>query len=87
MQAEFSANFNVGEMTTNNQFVCIMLEFCKNVLSKVSFDRHLFAKELNKSVRWLNKEELKALRDWCIGRYGSRYGDLIQDTFHGLALG
>jgi hypothetical protein len=63
-----------------------MLEFCKSVLSKVSFDRQLFAKELRKSVRWLKNEELKALRDWCLGRYGNRYGDLIQETFSGMAL-
>ena len=63
-----------------------MLEFCKSVLSKVSFDRQLFAKELKKSVRWLKGEELKALRDWCLGRYGSRYGNLINDTFQGMAL-
>ena len=63
-----------------------MLDFCKRVLSKVSFDRQLFAKELKKSTRWLNVEELRALRDWCLRQYGARYGDLIQETFNPLAL-
>ena len=35
-----------------------MLEFCKTVLVKVSFDKALFAKELKKSVRWLKKSEI-----------------------------
>ncbi len=63
-----------------------MLEFCKRVLSKVSFDRQLFAKELKKSTRWLKGDELRALRDWCLGQYGGRYGDLIHETFNPLAL-
>ncbi|MFM1932824.1 MAG: hypothetical protein RL226_2127 [Bacteroidota bacterium] len=58
-----------------------MLEFCKNILTKVSFDRFLFAKELKKSIKRLNKEELMHLRDWCTQRFGSLYGDLIQESF------
>ena len=62
-----------------------MLEFSKRVLSKVSFDRHLFAKELRKCLKYLNVEELRMLRDWCLGRYGSRYGDVIDETFAAIA--
>lgn len=58
-----------------------MLELCKRVLSKVSFDRQLFAKELRKSVQRLGTDELRALRDWCLGRYGHCYSDLIEETF------
>ena len=58
-----------------------MLEFCKNVLTKVSFDRLLFAKELKKSIKWLSREELIHLRSWCIQRYGAMYGDLIHESF------
>ena len=39
-----------------------MLEFCKTVLSRVSFDRRLFAKELKKSFQWLSREDAEALR-------------------------
>ena len=62
-----------------------MLEFSKRVLSKVSFDRNLFAKELRKCLNYLNAEELRMLRDWCLGRYGSRYGDVIDETFAAIA--
>ncbi|MBI1266091.1 MAG: hypothetical protein GC193_01535 [Cryomorphaceae bacterium] len=58
-----------------------MLELCKNVLTKVSFDRLLFAKELKKSIKWLSREELIHLRSWCIQRFGSMYGDLIHESF------
>ncbi|MGY8888726.1 MAG: hypothetical protein ACKVJY_06765 [Flavobacteriales bacterium] len=63
-----------------------MLEFCKTVLVKVSFDKALFAKELKKSVRWLKKSEIHNLRDWCLKRYGEIYGDLIHATFSNQAL-
>tara|TARA_B100000768_G_scaffold144585_1_gene137164 strand:+ start:587 stop:784 length:198 start_codon:yes stop_codon:yes gene_type:complete len=63
-----------------------MLEFCKSVLSKVSFDRALFAKELKKSVRWLKRSEIQNLQDWCIKGYGEVYGDLITSTFSNQAL-
>jgi hypothetical protein len=58
-----------------------MLEFCKKVLVKVSFDRSLFAKELKKSISWLKKDELLHFKQWCIQRFGSTYGDLIQASF------
>ena len=63
-----------------------MLEFCKSVLSKVSFDRALFAKELKKSVTWLKKSEIQNLKAWCLNRYGDLYGDLIISTFSNQAL-
>ena len=63
-----------------------MLEFCKSVLSKVSFDRALFAKELKKSVHWLKKSEIQNLKDWCLNRYGEVYGDVILSTFSNQAL-
>jgi len=63
-----------------------MLEFCKSVLSKVSFDRALFAKELKKSVRWQKKSEIQNLKDWCLNRYGEVYGDVILSTFSNQAL-
>ena len=63
-----------------------MLEFCKSVLSKVSFDRALFAKELKKSVRWLKKSEIQNLKDWCLNRYGEVYADVILSTFSNQAL-
>jgi hypothetical protein len=63
-----------------------MLELCKEILQKVSFDRALFKKELAKATTWLNKDELKALRDWCINRFGKIYSKEITETFSALAL-
>ena len=39
-----------------------MLEFSKNILSKVSFDKSLFQKELQKSVYWIKKKDLMNLK-------------------------
>ncbi len=59
-----------------------MLEFCKKVLTNVSFDRILFKKELQKAIKWVQKEELTSLREWCIDKFGYKYGDIIQSSFH-----
>lgn len=58
-----------------------MLEFCKKVLTNVSFDRILFTKELQKAIKWVSTEELSALRDWCLAQFGSKYGDEIHLSF------
>ena len=63
-----------------------MHEFCKKVLTNVSFDRMLFTKELQKAIKWVKKEELTALREWCLHQFGARYGDVIDESFHRLAL-
>ena len=39
-----------------------MLKFSKNILRKVSFDPSLFKKELAKSAKWLNKQEIGNLK-------------------------
>lgn len=41
-----------------------MLKYAKKILQKVSFDRELFKKEYQKSLRWLNKKEAEELRIW-----------------------
>ncbi len=43
-----------------------MLEFTKKILSKVSFDKSLFKKELAKSARWLSKQEVITLKIWAL---------------------
>ena len=63
-----------------------MLEFCKKVLAKVSFDKVLFQKELKKSLRWLKVAERESLKKWCLKKYGDLYGDLILTTFSNPAL-
>jgi hypothetical protein len=58
-----------------------MYELSKMILQKVSFDRHLFAKELRKAVRWIKQEEVIAFRTWCLATFGATYKDVILETF------
>jgi len=58
-----------------------MLEFCKKILTNVSFDRLLFIKELKKALKWVSKDERRQLKEWCIQQYGSIYQDEITATF------
>ena len=62
-----------------------MLQFCKKVLAKVSFDRALFAKELKKSMIWLKGAERESLKQWCLKKYGDLYGEIILATFSNTA--
>ncbi len=59
-----------------------LIEFIKNVLVKVSFDRELFRKELKKSIQWLdNTAERILLYQWCTTNFGGQYPDVIQEAF------
>lgn len=58
-----------------------MLEYCQRILAKVSFDRHLFAKELTKSIQRLEPSDVFRLRMWCLEQYGQRYQDIILRAF------
>ena len=57
-----------------------MLEFNKKILSKVSFDKKLFRKELLKGVKWLNKRDGITLKIWALSTF-SQYKDVILDVF------
>ena len=57
-----------------------MLEFTKKILSKVSFDKDLFKKELKKSTRWMSKKELTLLKIWALTSF-SQYKKVIIDVF------
>jgi hypothetical protein len=57
-----------------------MLEFSKQILSKVSFDRNLFHKELKKSISWLKNDEIEKLKIWCLSSF-IFYNDLIIEAF------
>ena len=55
-----------------------MNEYLIEVLTKVSFDRGLFQKELNKSKRWLTAEEWDQLYAWAVDNFGNL---LLEGTF------
>ena len=57
-----------------------MLEFSKKILQKVSFDKKLFTKELQKSARWIAKHEVSALKIWALTSF-SHYKDAILEVF------
>lgn len=50
-----------------------MLEYCKMILEKVSFDVHIFRIELLKALDQLMGEEITELKKWCISRFGLNY--------------
>lgn len=58
-----------------------MLEYFKTILSKVSFDRWLFEKELKKAIVALVPEEIKTLRDWCYDQFGQIYESILNKCF------
>ena len=61
-----------------------MLEFSKRILRKVSFDKNLFRKELQKSTMWLNKKEVITLKIWALTTF-SQYKNTILEVFDKLS--
>ncbi len=63
-----------------------MLEYFKTILSKVSFDRWLFEKELRKALKTLVDEEISKLKDWCYENFGHIYLVILNRHFHQQAM-
>ena len=57
-----------------------MFEYTKQILTKVSFDRNLFRKELIKALRILKREERRLLKVWCVATFAA-YSDVVIDAF------
>lgn len=58
-----------------------MMEFSKQVLQKVSFDRLLFKKELIKARKWVGQQDQLVLKAWCLATFGHMYKDVIMEVF------
>ncbi|OEK03240.1 hypothetical protein BFP97_17675 [Roseivirga sp. 4D4] len=58
-----------------------MLEYFKIILSKVSFDKKLFERELRKAIKSLVEDELNELKNWCYAQFGKVYGPIIDRQF------
>jgi hypothetical protein len=58
-----------------------MLEYVKLILEKVSFDRRLFEKELEKGIKQLVPSEVRQLKTWCYTRFGTIYRNLLNRIF------
>ena len=54
---------------------------CKEILTKVSFDKLLFQKELKKALSWLKSEEIDGFKVWCQSNFGNIYPDVLQLAF------
>lgn len=60
-----------------------MVELSKNILMKVSFDRQLFQKELEKAVSWIKgSEDLQSFKDWCMIEFGHLYPMILKKAFY-----
>ena len=57
-----------------------MFEYTKQILTKVSFDKNLFRKELTKAMRMLKKDERRLLKIWCVATFAA-YSDVMLDVF------
>lgn len=62
-----------------------MYELSKKVLTRVSFDRNLFRKELLKAIKWLKPKESLMLKAWCLATFGHVYKDVILEVFESMA--
>lgn len=60
-----------------------MLNYIKTILDKVSFDKHLFEKELKKALKSLMPNEIKLLKEWCLQKFGKDYSTIINRCFVG----
>ena len=57
-----------------------MFEYTKQILTKVSFDKNLFRKELTKAMGVLKKDERRLLKIWCVATFAA-YSDVMLDVF------
>lgn len=63
-----------------------MLDYVKVILEKVSFESSLFEKELKKALKLLSIREIRELRKWCYGKFGSIYRGILNKTFRRTQL-
>ncbi len=62
-----------------------MFEYAKTILSKVSFSKELFSKELKKCINWVEKDQLEDLRIWCYSNFKDIYPEILDQAFSGKA--
>ena len=58
-----------------------MLEYVKLILSKVSFDKMLFEKELIKGLKMLKRDELLPLKQWCYESFTDMHLMIVNKVF------
>ena len=70
-----------GKMLVLTLTIIHMLEYFKTILSKVSFDKRLFEKELRKAIKALVENEVTLLREWCYQNFGQQYRPILNQCF------
>jgi len=59
-----------------------MIDYAKTVLSKVSFDKDLFKKELRKFLQHTTDDDQRSeLKNWVRGNFNKQHPDAINDVF------
>jgi hypothetical protein len=58
-----------------------MFELSKKILRKVSFDKKLFSKELQKAIGYVQPSERTLLKIWCLSAFGHLYQQEILEAF------
>ncbi len=61
-----------------------MLEFSKKILLKVSFDKDLFKKELQKNASWMSRNDIIILKIWALSSF-SQYKNIILEVFDNIS--
>lgn len=59
-----------------------MLDHQKNILRNIYHNRHLFIKEIKKSIKWLSVAELQDLEKWIANELGHVYDKEVQSLFN-----
>ena len=59
-----------------------MLKMYQEILTKVSFDRQLFKKELFKAMKWVGSPlELYQFKLWCLQEFGKKHPEVLKEVF------
>jgi len=66
-------------MKTN--LVMIDIRYAKEVLSKVSFERNIFKRELKKFLNIIHPDQHQEFKEWCINEFKSEHLETIESVF------
>ncbi|MDC0584595.1 hypothetical protein OAO55_02570 [Bacteroidales bacterium] len=62
-----------------------MLTLQKHVLENVRHDPELFRKELQKSINWLDTDDIINLKNWTLDKFENQHLNIIKEVFADVA--
>lgn len=71
-------------MKTN--LIMIDIRYAKEVLTKVSFERSIFKRELEKFINIIQPEQHSEFKEWCIAKFSQDHQEVIQNAFKSQLL-